>query len=146
LQQFPISIILLRIAKNLLKLAELSAIWLIFTSYSAAMELILMARIRRRGLVAFLRNTARPCNQGGGVKKANDSAVCRDRVSFFSRRQAPRIYNSACHKLKLGIADLFDFGRLFSAKPKKPGFPGLRYRSGPGADTVAAARPSNPWR
>jgi hypothetical protein len=69
----------MKIFKNLLKLAKLSAIRPVFTSktfYSAAISLVLMAPLQRRGLVATLRVAARPCNRGGGEKKESGFRVC----------------------------------------------------------------------
>jgi hypothetical protein len=39
-------------------------------------------------------------------EKKRATSRLRALASFFSRRQAPRIYNSAYHKLKLGIAEV----------------------------------------
>jgi hypothetical protein len=82
----------MKIFKNLLKLAKLSAIRPVFTSktfYSAAISLVLMAPLQRRGWRR---------------KKRERLSRLRALSELLFRRQAPLVYNSACHKLKLGIA------------------------------------------
>jgi hypothetical protein len=85
------------------------------------------------------------------IFRSQNFAVCRDRVSFFSRRQAPRVYNSACHKLKLGIAEGMG-AIIFSGQnsvnqnlaPETPwAAPGIEAespQSGPGAGRGLAAK------
>jgi hypothetical protein len=61
---------------------------------------------------------------------------------FYRLQEEQNCHIKRKHLLSLTLGAFF-WARY--ARPKKPGFPGLRYRSGP-AYGVAASHPSNPLR